>query len=138
MKKQSAAFVVADFGAYWYHRAAHTRGVHPHRIHHDHPSETDAMVSAAQCSALIAASTALCIRASGHASHLLCPWTIVAYWASVTLVHPLLHLPGRRVGYVGWMQAFHEVHHRAPATNFGVYTPCWDWLFATLHPRVDS
>ena len=82
--RQNALILVAtDFGAYMYHRLLRSIEYNWHTVHHQNPHQHDAMLNAAMVSG------AFCFSIS-RALKLGC--APVAYWRSVTCIHPLLHM----------------------------------------------
>ncbi|MBX2799350.1 MAG: sterol desaturase family protein [Myxococcales bacterium] len=61
---------------------------------------------------------------------------IVGGWLGYELLHRRIHVAAPLNGYGAWARRHHLHHHFGnPATNHGVTSPLWDWVFGT-HERV--
>lgn len=120
-KKNILTFIATDFGAYCYHRFLHTFEQNVHNTHHENPYDHITMFKASTVSGSIAILGSYIFKLG---------YVPVAYWVSVTCIHPFLHSQ-IDVPVLDYVKKRHEKHHENPSKNFGPYFPFFDIAFGT-------
>lgn len=124
--KTTLVFTATDFGAYAYHRCLHWIDDNGwHAEHHNDPHDNTIILKASLISGA-------CALASSRSLGVI----PIAYWASVTCIHPVLHSELLDNTIVRYIRDRHQRHHDDPRTNYGPYLPFMDWMFGTESPRT--